>query len=155
MNDHTVEYRVSFRTREPSPAKTTNAEVPDNGRADTERASIQQTVRSRDRKPEPAPRRAAALRPSAAKAVRLASQLALGHLVERVIADGTVDGYADAAERFGVTRARISQIVSLTLLAPEIQEKILDLDAPTCARALREVLREPRWRRQARLLDAP
>ena len=58
---------------------------------------------------------------------------------------------ADAARAIGVTRARMTQIMNLLLLAPEIQEAILDLRSatsgrdPVSERALRRIVAEPDW----------
>ena len=48
-----------------------------------------------------------------------------GH--EKPFRAGELDDMADAARAIGVTRARITQIMNLLLLAPKIQEAILDL----------------------------
>jgi hypothetical protein len=42
-----------------------------------------------------------------------------------------VDDYADLARNVGVTRARMTQIMSLLNLAPDIQQAILDLPRTT------------------------
>ncbi len=81
--------------------------------------------------------------------------LALAHHIDRKIRDGDLRDYAHAAEVLGVTRARVSQISALTLLAPAIQEAILSLtgtrlDAIT-ERQLREIVAEPLWDKQMRL----
>ena len=81
--------------------------------------------------------------------------LALTHHIDRKIRDGDLRDYAHAAEVLGVTRARVSQISALTLLAPAIQEAILSLtgtrlDAIT-ERQLREIVAEPLWDKQMRL----
>ena len=70
------------------------------------------------RSPKPAATDAPLPKPSGP--TRLARQLALAHRIEQAIDDGTLEDYADAARRFGITRARMSQIASL-----------LDLDAAT------------------------
>jgi hypothetical protein len=49
----------------------------------------------------------------------------LGHHFERLVRDGVVKDYAEIARRTGLTRARVTQIVNLTLLAPRIQQLIL------------------------------
>ena len=51
--------------------------------------------------------------------------LVLGHYFERLVRDGKVKNYAEIARLTGLSRARVTQIVNLTLLAPEIQEAIL------------------------------
>jgi len=55
----------------------------------------------------------------------LARSLALGHFVEKAIKQGKIRSHATAAGMLGVTRNRVSQIVCLTFLAPDIQEEIL------------------------------
>ncbi|MBI4229883.1 MAG: hypothetical protein HY608_03520 [Planctomycetes bacterium] len=51
--------------------------------------------------------------------------LALAHVIDDLIRTGTFKNHADAARWLGVTDARVSQITKLALLAPEIQEAIL------------------------------
>ena len=80
--------------------------------------------------------------------------LALAHHIDHKIRDGELRDYAHAAEALGVTRARVSQISGLTLLAPTIQESILNLPTDRNAiteRQLREIVREPLWKKQMRL----
>ena len=81
--------------------------------------------------------------------------LALAHHIERKIGDGELRDYAHAAEVLGVTRARVSQIGALTLLAPEIQEAILRLPetrrGAVTERQLREIVTEPLREKQMRL----
>ena len=52
--------------------------------------------------------------------------LALAHYIERQVEDNAIPDYAAAARALGLTRARITQITGLLLLAPEIQERVLD-----------------------------
>src|SRR5450755_3795853 len=58
---------------------------------------------------------------------RVARLLALAHRLERLLRAGVVKDYTEAARLGHVTRARISQIISLSYLAPDIQETILFL----------------------------
>lgn len=58
---------------------------------------------------------------------RITHLLVLGHHFERLVRDGVVKDYAEIAKLTGLSRARITQIVNLALLAPEIQEGILFL----------------------------
>ena len=85
----------------------------------------------------------------------VAHLLALAHHIDRKIRDGELRDYAHAAKVLGLTRARISQISGLTLLAPEIQEAILALPPtnrnPVTERQLREIVTEPLWEKQMRL----
>ena len=85
----------------------------------------------------------------------VAHLLALAHHIDRRIRDGELRDYAHAAAVLGLTRARISQISGLTLLAPAIQEAILALPDtrpdPVTERQLREIVAEPLWEKQMRL----
>ncbi len=51
--------------------------------------------------------------------------LALAHHLEGLINKGVVHDYADIARLSRLSRARVTQIMNLTLLAPQIQEEIL------------------------------
>ena len=57
-------------------------------------------------------------------------QLVLAHWVEREIREGRMGSLAEAAREFGVSRARMSQIVGLVGLPVERQERVLWLDRP-------------------------
>ena len=56
---------------------------------------------------------------------RVARLLALAHRLQEAIDRGDYQDRAELARVLGVTKARVSQILDLTLLAPEIQEEIL------------------------------
>ena len=58
---------------------------------------------------------------------RVARLMALAIRFDGLIRTGTVGDYAELAELGHVSRARISQIMNLLLLAPDIQEQILFL----------------------------
>jgi hypothetical protein len=70
------------------------------------------------------------------------------------IAERPVEGYVALARSRRVTRARITQITNLTLLAPDIQEAILFLPQveqgrdPITKRDLRPIAAEPDWQKQ-------
>ena len=94
---------------------------------------------------------------------RIARLMALARHVEELVCSGTVGSYAAAARLGRVSRARMSQIVGLLNLAPDIQEQLLFLVHPARGRpapVLRRVLSvaaaldwdEQRrcWRRQQR-----
>ena len=67
---------------------------------------------------------------------------------------GEVTDYAELARLAMVTRARMTQIVSLLLLAPDIQEEILFLPRsdggldPIREKAVRPIASVPDWRKQ-------
>jgi len=82
--------------------------------------------------------------------LRVARLLAFAHGIERRIVAGEIADRAAAARELGVSRARLTQILHLTLLAPDIQEEILLTEAgpgfqPINERALRWVLRARDW----------
>jgi len=79
--------------------------------------------------------------------------LALAHKIQNAIDRGVVRDCADVAMRLGLSRARISQLLDLTLLAPDIQEQILFAESvdgvePMSESALREVVRLEDWAKQ-------
>ncbi len=91
---------------------------------------------------------------------RVARLMALAIRLETLIAEGRVPNYAALARLAHVSRARITQIVNLTLLAPDIQEAILFLppvhQGPDAIieRDLRPIAGEPDWTRQRMLWAA-
>lgn len=56
---------------------------------------------------------------------RKARRLALAYLIERRIDAGSLRDYAEAAERLGLTRARLTQVMDLLLLPSCEQERLL------------------------------
>ena len=102
-----------------------------------------------------APRRAT--RAARGRIPRVAQTLALAHRIDWMIQAGELRDLADAARAIGVTRARMTQIMNLLLLAPEIQEAILFLPPvkngrdPVSERMLRRIVAEPDWDRQRAL----
>ena len=87
---------------------------------------------------------------------RVARLLALAHKIDGMIRSGEIKDWAEAARLVGVTRARMTQIANLLLLAPEIQKAILALPEvfmgrdPIKERGLRHILTFSDWRRQLR-----
>ena len=94
---------------------------------------------------------------------RVARLLALAHQIDRKIQAGELRDLAHAARVLGLTRARVTQITQLLLLAPEIQEAILGLPLstgrdPVTERQLRVIAAEPGWDMQLamwRRIDGP
>jgi hypothetical protein len=88
---------------------------------------------------------------------RVTRLLALAHRIDALIAAGELRDLADAARVLGLTRARVTQISSLALLAPAIQAEILDLPPVVSGRdtvterSLRRIVAEPVWDRQLAL----
>jgi hypothetical protein len=85
--------------------------------------------------------------------LRVARMLALAHECEALIAAGVVADRAELAGVLGFTRARVTQLMDLTLLAPDIQEEILVAEVepgrdPVTEHALRVIVRANDWREQ-------
>lgn len=88
---------------------------------------------------------------------RVARLMALAIRFERLLSDGKVKDYADIARLGHVTRARATQIMNLTVLAPDIQEQILYLPRVELGRdpvkewQLRPIAATPDWAKQRRM----
>ena len=90
---------------------------------------------------------------------RVARRLALAHRIAEEIASGCYVDQADVARQHGLTRARLTQLMNLLLLAPDIQETLLWLTfpagrEPVSERSLRPVLRHLLWSEQRRVWAA-
>ena len=86
---------------------------------------------------------------------RAARQLALAHHVERLVERGELTGYAEAARVLGLTRARLTQVMNLLLLAPEVQEQVLAGEIGGSERRLRGVIAQSCWATQAAITRVP
>jgi hypothetical protein len=88
---------------------------------------------------------------------RVSRLLALALRLDQLVRTGAIADYATLARLGHVSRARVSQIVSLLLLAPDIQETLLFLPPTERGRAairlrhLQTVAALPDWRHQRRL----
>lgn len=88
---------------------------------------------------------------------RVSKLMALAVRFERLIEEGHVKDYAQLARLGHVSRARITHIMNLRLLAPDIQEEILFLPriskgpGPITERDLRPIAAQPLWRRQRQM----
>lgn len=98
----------------------------------------------------------APLRRAPGRLPRVVLQVALAHEIDRRLRDGELSDLATVARRASLTRARVTQILGLLLLAPDIQEAILSLPPftrgrdPMPERALRPLVAEPNWSAQRR-----
>jgi hypothetical protein len=101
----------------------------------------------------------AAAKPPRCYPARIARQLALAHALQRRVDAGEFADYATMARALGFTRARVTQIMDLLLLAPDIQAEILFLECPPgeqpiSERRLRDtVLKSLDWREQRTAWD--
>jgi hypothetical protein len=90
----------------------------------------------------------------AGRVPRIARLLALAHRYASLVESGDVRDYADVARLAGVSRARVTQIMNLLHLAPDIQEALLDLprtlDGPDALheKDVRPIAAVPEWARQ-------
>jgi hypothetical protein len=88
------------------------------------------------------------------KLPRITRLLALAIKFDGLIREGVVRDYADLARLGHVTRARLTQLMNLLLLAPDIQEEILFLPKattgrdPVSERNIRRITAIVRWDRQ-------
>jgi len=87
----------------------------------------------------------------------VARLLALAHHFNGLLREGVVQDYAELAALSHVSRARITQIMNLLLLAPDIQEEILHLACTVVGRDpirethLRPIVQVVEWGRQRRM----
>jgi hypothetical protein len=86
---------------------------------------------------------------------KIAGMLALAYHIQKAIDDNPHLHRAFVAKELGFTRARITQLLDLLLLSPDIQEAVADLEAidgvePMSERALRELARMALWSDQRR-----
>lgn len=85
---------------------------------------------------------------------RVARMLVQAYLFQRMLENGGARDLADLARKFSLTRARVTQILNYTLLAPDIQKEILAMPPieprhePIREPEMRAVLREVLWSEQ-------
>lgn len=83
--------------------------------------------------------------------------MALAIRFDGLVRDGVVTDQAELAHLGHVTRARVTQIMNLRYLAPDIQEELLFLPRiergkePIQERHLRPIAAVPDWRKQRRI----
>ena len=88
---------------------------------------------------------------------RIARLMALAIRFEQLIQQGHIASYAELARLSHVTRARITQIMNLRMLSPDIQEAILFLPRiqsgrdPITISDLQTIALVPDWRKQRRI----
>ena len=89
-------------------------------------------------------------KPVPADVPKMTRMLILGYHFERLVRDGKVKNYAEIARLTGLSRARVTQIVNLTLLTPRVQDEILSAgdrngDPHPLERRLRRLPDKPSW----------
>ena len=137
MNDDTATAAAA-----PAATTTTECHVIQTGlfRARARRVSF-----SAEPAPEPPPPPEPVRRPA-----KVARMLALAHHIQWAIDRGLVADRAAVARKLGLTRARVTQLLDLLLLAPDLPQAGLSLDAvdgaePASERALRAVAHAGSW----------
>jgi len=87
---------------------------------------------------------------------RITRLMALAIKFQGMVDNKEVHDYADLARLGYVTRARITQIMNLLLLAPDIQEHLLSLPSsvPVRERHLRAIVAIVDWLEQRRLFQS-
>jgi len=91
---------------------------------------------------------------------RVARLLALALRLEQLVQTGVIANYAELARLGRVSRARVTQILNLRLLAPDLQEAVLFLPPTVRGRdaihlqQLQRVAAELHWQQQRRLWQA-
>jgi hypothetical protein len=79
--------------------------------------------------------------------------LALAHHIQRALDQGLVSNRATVARKLGLTEARVTQFMNLLYLAPEIQLRLLELEAVDGVesiheKAMREIVGVTLWSHQ-------
>jgi hypothetical protein len=97
----------------------------------------------------PPPARPAPVR----RPAKVAQQLALAHHLQAAIDRGSIADRAAVARKLGLTRARVTQLLDLLMLAPDLQAAVLALEAvdgaePMAERTLRAVAHAGTWAEQ-------
>jgi hypothetical protein len=95
--------------------------------------------------------------PASPRIPRITRLMALAIKFQDMIDRGEVKDYADLARLGFVTRARVTQIMNLCLLSPDIQEQLLfsvesAASAGITERKLRGIASAVSWKEQRRLL---
>ena len=96
--------------------------------------------------------------PQVRRPARVAQALARAHHLQAAIDRGEYADRTDAAQ-IGFTRGRLTKLLDLTLLAPDIQEEILHLEAidgrePVAERDLHYLVRHKSRKEQRQQWDA-
>ena len=95
--------------------------------------------------------------PAAGRVPKVTRLMALAIRLQDLLDRGEVNTYAELARVGHVTRARVTQIMNLALLAPDIQEQILSLPPVTAGRdplkewQVRPIAAKALWAEQRKL----
>ena len=108
---------------------------------------IEITVQPKGRR-KPRPVTAVVSDAATARIPRIARLMALAIKFQDLVDRGEVRDCADLARLGYVTRARLTQIMNLILLAPDIQEQLLSAAVSVGEHRLRNVIKLPNWHDQ-------
>ncbi len=103
---------------------------------------------------------AATPEPLAGRVPRISRLMALAIHFDRLIREGKITDQSELARLAHVTQPRMTQIMNLNLLAPDIQEQLLSLPVVTRGRdliherMLRPITNMPNWQVQRRAWNA-
>ncbi len=109
------------------------------------KVTVTYKIKAKKRKPEKKPDAPPPEKSSTRPVSRAARMLALAHYVERLVEEGTVASYAEAARQVGVSRARMSQITNLLNLPPKVQEGPLLGKIDLSERRIRALVARAEW----------
>lgn len=84
-----------------------------------------------------------------------ARNLAMAHHLARLIDNGLIADYSAAARLLGVSQPRLTHLMSLALLAPQIQEGILAGKVAMPDKRLRKLARIASWAEQLTAIGQP
>ena len=110
--------------------------------------TVRYKIKAKKRRPEKKPDAPPPKKPATRPVSRAARMLALAHYVERLVEQGQVTSYADAARQLGVSRARMSQILNLLNLSPRVQRGLLLGLLHVSERRLRDLAARAEWEGQ-------
>ncbi len=90
--------------------------------------------------------------------LRIARTLALAHKLRELLDNGEAGSLAELAGIIKLSRPRVTQLINLTFLAPDIQEEILFMEVsagrdPISEHDLRRVLRSVDWQAHRRIWE--
>ena len=89
--------------------------------------------------------------PPKPKPPHITKLMALAIRLDHLLGTGVLKDQAEIARTAGITRARVTQILNLTYLAPDIQEEILNLEPTIDPRprlkeeGIRKIATDPNW----------
>ena len=98
--------------------------------------------------------------PASGRIPRVSKLMALAIRFEEIVVNGVVADHAELSRLGHVTRSRMTQIMNLLHLAPDIQDAILCLPRVECdrdpvtERELRATVAEVDWERQREIWDS-